>query len=103
MASERRQYVRRPGPFEGSWNGASGQRECRISDLSPGGCFIDCLTTSPPGTAISVTVVFGDARFTVPGEVVYLDRVQGFGVRFLPSDQTRALAYAMGPTEPLAR
>lgn len=103
MTSERRQYVRQTGPFEGSWDGASGQRECRISDLSPGGCFIDGLAASPPGTAITVTVVFGGVRFTVPGEIVYLDRVQGFGVRFLPSDQTRALRYAMGPTEPLPR
>lgn len=64
---------------------------------------MDSANTAPAGTSVTVTVVFGGTRFTVPGEIVYLDRVQGFGVRFLPSDQTRALAYVMGPTEPLAR
>ena len=103
MSGERRQYPRRPGPFEGWWAGVSGQRECRITDLSPGGCFLDSPTSAEPGTAITVSVVFGDTRFTLPGEVVYLDRVQGFGVRFVPSDQQRALAWVMGPTEPLAR
>ena len=54
----------------------------------------------PPGSALTITVLFGDTRFTVPAHVVYLDPAQGFGARFVPSDQTRALAYAMGPTEP---
>ena len=52
-----------------------------------------------PGTSISVTVAFEGRRFTVPAEVVYRDAVRGFGVRFLPSAQRRALAYAMGVTE----
>lgn len=103
MTGERRQYARRAGPFEGAWSGESGHRECRITDLSPGGCFVDSLSSAAPGTTITVSVVFGDTRFTILGEVVYLDRVQGFGVRFVPSDQQRALAYVMGPTEPLGR
>jgi len=103
MSVERRQFARQPGPFDGSWNGASGLRDCRITDLSPGGCFVDAPGQPAPGSAIAVAVQFGETRFTLPGEVVYLDRIQGFGVRFLASDQTRALAYAMGLTEPLAR
>jgi PilZ domain len=103
MTAERRQHARRSGPFEGSWNGASGARESRITDLSPSGCFVDSLARPEAGATISVTVTFGEARFTIPAEVVYIDRIQGFGVRFLPSDQTRALAYVMGPTEPLPR
>ena len=102
MSQERRQFARQPGPFDGSWNGASEQRECRITDLSPGGCFVVAPGRPEPGSTIAVTVQLGGARFTLPGEVVYLDRVQGFGVRFRASDQTRALAYAMGIIEPLA-
>jgi hypothetical protein len=45
---------------------------------------------------LSITVVFEGSRFTVPAEVLYRDAVRGFGVRFLPSEQRRALAYAMG-------
>jgi hypothetical protein len=61
---------------------------------------VDGAEAQPPGSALTITVLFGDTRFTVPAEVVYLDPQQGFGARFVPSDQTRALAYAMGPTEP---
>lgn len=100
MFAERRQYARVRGPFEGSWSIDANQHESRITDLSPGGCFVDSPTHPEPGTAIALTVAFGDTRFTVPAEVVYLDATQGFGVRFVPSDQTRALAYAMGPTSP---
>lgn len=47
-----------------------------------------------------MSVVFEGTRFSLPADVVYRDRVQGFGVRFQPSDQARALAYAMGITVP---
>ena len=100
MYSERRKYIRQPGPFDGSWTGTSGARPCRLTHLSPGGCFVDDSESAPPGTAIVVSVQFGETRFSVPAQVVYLDRSRGFGVRFLSSEQTRALAYVMGPTEP---
>jgi hypothetical protein len=99
MSGERR-YVRQPGPFQGSWSATSGNHDCRITHLSPGGCFVDGAGAPPPGSSLTITILFGEARFTVPAEVVYLDPQQGFGARFIASDQTRALAYAMGPTEP---
>jgi len=98
--SAKRQYVRQPGPFDGSWSGADGHHGCRITDLNPGGCFVDSPGAPPPGTAVTISVLFEETRFTVPAEVVYVDPTQGFGARFLPSDQARALAYKMGPTEP---
>jgi hypothetical protein len=103
MTGERRRHERMPGPFEGSWRAGADGGDCRIADLSPGGCFIDIPATVEPGRAITVTVAFGETRFTLPGEVVYAARVQGFGVRFVPSDQQRALAYVMGPTAPFER
>ena len=102
MSGERREYARQRGPFEGSWRVADTDRACRITDLSPNGCFVDSPESPPPDSAITVTVLFGETRFTVPAQVVYLDPAQGFGARFLPSDQARALAYAMGPTGPEA-
>jgi hypothetical protein len=100
MTAGQRRYARQPGPFEGSWSGTSGDHDCRITHLSPGGCFVDSPGAPPPGSTLTITVLFGDTRFTVPAQVVYLDPEQGFGARFVPSDQARALAYAMGPTEP---
>ena len=38
VGSERRQHERVTKPFEGRWSGASGATECRISDISTGGC-----------------------------------------------------------------
>jgi hypothetical protein len=99
MSAERRQFSRLPGPYDGSWNGASGNRDCRITDLSPGGCFIDSFATPEIGASIMVTLTFGASLFTVPARVVYLDRIQGFGVRFEESDHARALAYAMSPPQ----
>ena len=58
--------------------------------------FVDSAATPEAGSPITVSVVFGETRFTVPAEVVYRDPSQGFGVRFPASDQSRALAYAMG-------
>ena len=104
MTDHRRQFERQPGPFDGAWNGAAGSHACRITNLSPTGCFVDSATTPDAGSSFTVTVVFGETRFTVPAEVVYRDPVQGFGVRFPASDQSRALAYAMGvglPSETL--
>lgn len=100
MSGERRQFLRQPGPFAGTWHDEGQDHDCRISHLSPGGCFVDGPGAPPPDSHVTITVLFGETRFTVPAQVVYLDPVQGFGARFLPSDQARALAYAMGPTGP---
>lgn len=100
MPLQRRQHPRQPGPFEGEWDGAEDAGACRVTGLSPSGCFVDAAGRPAPGTPITVSVLLGDTRFTLPGEVVYLDRVRGFGVRFTPSDESRALAYVVGPTGP---
>jgi hypothetical protein len=96
MTDHRRQFDRQPGPFDGAWNGAAGSHACRITSLSPSGCFVDSATTPETGSPFTVSVVFGDTRFTMPADVVYRDPAGGFGVRFPASDQSRALAYAMG-------
>jgi hypothetical protein len=100
MSGRRRQFLRQPGPFEGSWSSGQDHHDCRLTHLSPGGCFVDGPGAPAEGSEVAITVLFGETRFTVPAQVVYLDPVQGFGARFLPSDQARALAYAMGPTGP---
>ena len=96
MSGERREFARTPGPFEAAWTDASGEHSCHVTSLNPGGCFVDDALSPEPDAPVAVTVTFDGKRFTVPAEVLYRDAVRGFGVRFLPSDQRRALAYAMG-------
>jgi hypothetical protein len=105
MTDHRRQFERHPGPFDGAWNGVSGSHACRIINLSPTGCFVDCATTPETGSSFTVSVVFGESRFTMPADLAYRDPARGFGARFPASDQSRALAYAMGvglPSETLS-
>jgi hypothetical protein len=47
------------------------------------------------GGEVTVTVVVAGQSFTLPGKVVYLDRVGGFGVQFTDSDATRQLVVVL--------
>jgi hypothetical protein len=93
--TNRRYHERLQGPFDGRWDGASGMRACRITDLSAGGCFIDAMASPEVGTATEVSVSIGDRTYTVPATVAYVDRIQGFAVRFHASEQTAELALAV--------
>lgn len=84
--TERRTHGRLAGPFEGGWDGASGMRDCRITDLSPGGCFIDAYASNPVGALITTEIKLAGQLFRLRSEVVYVDRVQGFAVRFRDND-----------------
>jgi hypothetical protein len=86
MSSERRNFKRLVGPFEGGWDGASGRRDCRVTDLSQGGCFIDAYASNPVGAHITTAITVGGQTFQLRSEVVYVDRVQGFAVRFRDND-----------------
>ena len=95
MGEERRRYRRVVGPFEGTWDGLTGTRECRITELGAGGCFIDTFSPQEPGTEVVITAVVAGERFTLPGRIVYVDRVQGFGVRFADGEARRQLEAAL--------
>ena len=97
MANERRGAARLVGPFEGSWDGASGMRDCRITDLSVGGCFIDAYASQPVGAKIGIELKLHGQSFRLPAQVVYVDRIQGFAVKFLDPDSpaSRSLGEAI--------
>jgi Tfp pilus assembly protein PilZ len=95
MTENRRRYPRLAGPFDGSWNGAAGIRECRVTDVNQGGCFIDAMGQPDVGSDVVVTVVLAGREFTLPGVVAHVDRIQGFGVAFGESDSRTALAAAL--------
>ncbi len=69
-------------PLECSWSGASIRAESRISDISMGGCYVDCRNVPPPGTDVHLSISLGGARLEVDGLVVHNHPNIGFGVRF---------------------
>jgi PilZ domain len=66
------------------FEGSSGKRQARISDLSLGGCFVDSIVTIRAGEMISLKIKdLEDVWYELRGEVVYIFEGCGFGVRFL--------------------
>ena len=89
-------------PFEGNWRGASGASNCRISDVSLGGCFVQTLATPTAGDETHVTITFGkDLSMTFAGKVIYVEPKMGFAVKFNEltdegADAVRLLLEALG-------
>lgn len=98
VTQERRAARRYRGPFDGGWNGESGQRASRITDVSTSGCFIDSLTNDPPGTPVTVHVQLGGETFHLSGVIAYVDRVQGFAVAFSNNDDATMQAFTAAVT-----
>lgn len=93
--ANRRTHERLKGPFDGSWDGSSGMRTCRITDLSAGGCFVDAIASPEVGSRTNISIELDGQKFVVPATVAYQDKIQGFALRFDPGDQTNQLAQAV--------
>lgn len=93
MSVERRQHPRFARPLDGAWSGASGTGQCRIADISVGGCFIESLAMPAVGETSVVTVDVGDHSMSFKGEVLYAEPNMGFAVKFrpIPDDQMDGL------------
>jgi hypothetical protein len=102
MEKNRRQSERISIPLEITLESASGNRECRISDLSMGGCFVDSIASVSSGEALIVILHLPIGRkLRLTGEVVYIYPGFGFGLRFLSltdseHDQLEQLILAHG-------
>ena len=67
----------------------SGRHEARISDLSEGGCYVDCWAGVQPGDTLQFEIVLPDGgRLPVIGEVAYAFEGLGFGVKFAEMGET---------------
>jgi hypothetical protein len=90
MSEERREHPRLAHPIDGSWKGASGATRCRISDISPKGCFIQSLAAPVVGGLTTVTIEFDpDRPVVVTGKVAYTESGMGFAVEFVDvTDET---------------
>lgn len=94
MQQERRKYPRVQVPLDGAYSDGTGwgRKGVRIVDLSQGGCFIDAQSPPPIGTALVVEMTVNETALTLPGQVVYVDRVQGFAVQFTNVEPTTLTA-----------
>jgi hypothetical protein len=73
---------------------ASGRREARISDLSPGGCYVDSIMAMSSDEKVVFTIPMPDgARLRINGRVAYTLPGCGFGVNFtdLTEDDSQAI------------
>ena len=70
----------------------------RIVDVGQGGCFIDAMSPPPVGASLVVEMTVVGRTLTLPAEVVYVDRIQGFAVRFtnLAAETETALSEIIG-------
>ena len=55
---------------------------CTLSDISPGGCYVEASETLPAGTALEIVVRTQDLRFGIAGTVLSEHPGFGMGVRF---------------------
>ena len=77
-----RQQERRDYLTEIVLESASGRRIARISDIGPGGCFIDAITPVQPGEPVTFEVENGAGPLRFTGRVAYVLTGCGFGAEF---------------------
>ena len=100
-ADERRRRHRVEEYFDCTWLSDWGEEKCRVSSLSPTGCYIEGRFSVPPeGTPVQdITVTLPTGPITVQGEVVHAMPGVGFAVRFSDVDDTaRARLTALAQT-----
>lgn len=84
MGDNRRRNERINIPLEIVMESSSGKRECRISDLSIGGCFVDSIATVTDGESLTLMLHVSKGQWLkLSGKVVYLYPGLGFGLRFI--------------------
>ena len=87
-----RTHIRAPLSLEVIFEGISGKREARISDISLGGCYVDAMQQVGDGETIKLNIRLPNREWiSLSGRVVYTTQMpSGFGVRFTEmSDEAR--------------
>jgi hypothetical protein len=62
--------------------GSSVRNYCHLSDLSPGGCYLEMPIVFPSGTAVEITVRTHEMKLRVSGEVKTSNPGHGVGILF---------------------
>ena len=104
MTDERRAHPRRTAPMDGFWRGASGDSQCRIADVSWGGCFVETVSDPVVGEATVITVQTPSGLIELPSRIVSVERGIGFSVEFqtLSERHRQALSSLLGEPSPPA-
>lgn len=84
MSNEKRKHPRTSRPLEAKWQAASGGSDCRIADISWGGCFIQTPGVPAIGERTVVSTAIGGREVTLTGSVVALELAIGFSIEFDP-------------------
>ena len=80
---ERRVARRVNVSLEAIWEGMSGRREARVTDLSLHGCFLESCAQAPVGEQIRFLLKTPTERWLeLTGEVAFYQPMVGFGMKF---------------------
>jgi hypothetical protein len=63
--------------------------QARASDLGRGGCYMDTMSSFPPGSGVKLRLTKGTRSLEIEGEVVYSLDGMGMGVKFTDTDPDR--------------
>jgi hypothetical protein len=89
--SERRNSPRVPVSLEATWEGMSGNREARVTDISLHGCFLESCAQTAVGENIEFLLKTPTERWLMlRGEVAFYQPMVGFGMKFVevsPQDE----------------
>lgn len=101
MGSERRQFQRLVKPLQATFRGGSGATECRVADISWGGCFVQTVTPVQNHARTEVAFLAGEGIVAIEGEIVSVEPGIGFAVRFDPltADHVKTLKGLLGDQE----
>lgn len=95
MTTDRRHEPRVPCVLDATWNGQSGARPCRVTDLSWHGCFVESVIAPSVASETLVTLTIGNDRLEIKGRVQYVEPRMGFGVTFDALGFSQATAMAL--------
>ena len=83
--TDRRQDPRLAGVFEAKWQAQSGAAQCRLTDLSWHGCFVDVAAPPAVGETAQVTVTLNRTDIQLYGRVRHVWPRIGFGMEIEPA------------------
>jgi hypothetical protein len=96
--ADRRKEPRIPVVLEATWHGHSGGGQCRVTDMSWHGCFVQATFGPGAGDDTNITVVLGNESVGFRGRVPYVEQRMGFSLQFdgLTPEQIQAMSLVLG-------
>ena len=92
--NERRRFERYRVNLRARWEGKHAWRDCTVTDISVGGCFLLTEDLIESGELVKIELLLPADIVTLWGHVIYTAEEIGFGVRFspfFPEDDRRKL------------